>query len=124
MNYEIKNLRIAQGEGYRSMGNHPYRVNASLTGTDSPFGIAEVSIYIDQLIRKYGPAPEGLSFIVLRVDGQFGTEVKAAIQFADCSNKMDRYITKLEKGLKKWDQRALKKLRRIKHPLYIKNKPS
>jgi hypothetical protein len=122
MNYEVKDLPLAEAEGYRSIGDKPYGVDAGLTSQDCPFGIAEVGIYIDQLIRKNGPAPDGLSFFILRVDHSFGVDFKAAIQFLNCTDKMDRYITKLENGVKKWDETALAELHRINHPFYRNGK--
>lgn len=124
MDYPIKDLSIAILEGYRDIGDKPYNVDVSLTGQNSPFGIAEVGIYIDLLIRKYGPPPVGLTFFILLVEHQHGTQFKAAIQFSDCTNKMDRYISKLENGIRKWDKTALAELRSINHPFYIGGKHS
>lgn len=47
MDYPVKQLPIVIMEGYRDIGDKPYGVDVSLTGQNSPFGIAEVSIYID-----------------------------------------------------------------------------
>lgn len=103
------------------LDSKPNRVEVSLTGKRGAFGSNEVRVYIEQLVRVYGDPPDKTEFFVLQIDNQWGTMYQAAFKIPDGiknNSPIWRYLSKLEKGDKYWDDVSLKKLKQMKHPLY------
>ena len=116
--YNLREVYPSRDQKYFPLPAKPYGVMFSYTNNFSDWGLHEARIYLEQLIRKYGPPPPTMSLIIVKREFQFVTDIQTGMLFPDDNDAIYKYLDKLERGVKNWDQQAIAELKKIGHPYY------
>ncbi len=96
----------------------PSAEDCTPAGADYSLQKIECETYIRQLIRTYGPVPEGASFFIIENLHEFGTYFEAAIWYVpedeeseeETESESFKYALQCEQGPEYWDQQAKSEL--------------
>lgn len=103
---------------YLTIAPVPHDEKCTQVGECPEDGLFECSVFIDQLIRKYGPPPEGYSFFIMKNTHYLGIYYEAAISYKMDKDKAIKYAEAVEFGCDKWDNISLGQLRTARHHLH------
>ena len=95
------------GERCAQLNDDNYRHNARL----------ESLTYISQLIRTFGESPPGTFFKPVWCNHDFGQYLDIQLHYDDEEQQHVIYISNVESGVEKWDERALRELQKAGYTL-------
>jgi hypothetical protein len=114
-----------EGKEFLNIGPTPYNEKCTQPGINYSDSIFECILYIRQLIRTYGPPPEGCEFFIVRnndfgiyydVNIFYGTDLTSAVEN---HSSAEDYVQKVESGLDFWDHESIQELIINEHHLHI-----
>ncbi len=79
----------------------------------------EARAYVNQLIRTLGVLPAGSFFKVVRCQHDFGPYLDLRFYYDDEDQQHVKYMMDVETGCEKWDDAALKELKKNGYELAI-----
>ncbi|GEP94486.1 hypothetical protein [Chitinophaga cymbidii] len=117
--YNLYEVYASKERKYFPLPAKPYGIMTSYTNQFSKLGLQEARIYLEQLIRKYGTLPPSVELIIVKRELTFVTDIQTGMLFPEDKDIIYKYLDKLERGMKNWDEQSILELKKIKHPYYI-----
>lgn len=109
---------------FLSLASSPCDEQCMQAGSSYDLQILECTTYINQLIRFYGPVPEGNTFFIIENFHEFGTYYEAGIFYVptldedETESISEVYAMQCEQGPETWDLISIRELEENKHPLF------
>jgi len=120
-NYPVKSYLRATNSTtheYFTIAPVPHDEKCTQVGKHLEDGLLECSVFINQLIRKYGTPPEDCSFFIMENIRECAIYYEAAISYKMDKDKAIKYAQAVEFGCDTWDNISLEQLRTAGHHLH------
>lgn len=94
------------------IGSGPYE--EAMTPPDTPnfahHNQRECALYVETLIRHFGPPPQKAQYLVVEEEQWFGVSHEVVLEFNPEEPEEQSYADKVENGCPNWDYESMQKL--------------